>query len=191
MIPARVAASIAPATAALVPLPSSGSAGSAARSTSCVVAPRAASCARAYSTSVRVLEVLDGLPEIPTTARRLVESLTPARSYPPAGPPRLPAVPERPGARGGEPRPARGRPVFRLERVLDPAALLGRERDRRRVQRPAHARGAAADRSDVGGEAVHDPILHLPLRDVRHRARPVRADTVRGWVFGERIPDGG
>src|SRR2546426_12698567 len=32
---------------------------------------------------------------------------------------------------------------------------------------------------------------HLPLRDVRHRARPVRADTVRGWVFGERIPDGG
>src|SRR5207237_587715 len=51
-----------------------------------VVAPRAASCARAYSTSVRDLDVLDGLPEIPTTARRLVESLTPARSYPPAGP---------------------------------------------------------------------------------------------------------
>src|SRR5207249_1450699 len=43
MIPARVATSIAPATAALVPLPSSGSAGSAARSTSCVVAPRAPS----------------------------------------------------------------------------------------------------------------------------------------------------
>src|SRR2546426_3070608 len=32
---------------------------------------------------------------------------------------------------------------------------------------------------------------HLPLRDVRHRARPVRADTVRGRVYGERIPDGG
>src|SRR5436189_50989 len=58
MIPARVVASIAPATAALVPRPSSGSAGSATRSTSCVVAPRAASCARAYSTSVRAFDVL-------------------------------------------------------------------------------------------------------------------------------------
>src|SRR5881396_3000514 len=134
MIPARVVASIAPATAALVPRPSSGSAGSAARSTSCVVAPRAASCANAYSTSIRDLDVLDGLPEIPTAARPLAASppldIVVHLDLTPTEPPRLPALPERPGARGGEPRAPRRRPVLRLERVLDPAALLGRERDR-------------------------------------------------------------
>src|SRR5205823_9843320 len=51
----------------------------------------------------------------------------------PTEPPRLPGLPERPRARGGEPRPPRRRPVLRLERVLDAAALLGRERDRGRV----------------------------------------------------------
>src|SRR2546425_36167 len=81
-IRARVATSSAAMTVGLVPRPSSGSAGSAARSTSWVVAPRAASRASAYSTSMRDLDVVDGLPEIPTATRSLVESLTPPRSHP-------------------------------------------------------------------------------------------------------------
>src|SRR5439155_379230 len=139
---ARVAASSAAVTVGLVPRPSSGSAGSVARSTSWVLAPRAASRPSAYSTSRRVLDVADGLPEIPTAARPLVASLTPPRSCSPAGraspwrrrpcvatlwrrdatcprPPSLAAVAERPRARGSEPRPARGRPVFRLDRIRD------------------------------------------------------------------------
>src|SRR5256885_1390938 len=86
MIPARVAASIASATVAVAPRPSSGSAGGAPGAPRRVVAPPAAGCPQAKPTRLRDLDVLDGLPEIPTTAGRLVESLTPARSYPPAGP---------------------------------------------------------------------------------------------------------
>src|SRR6266536_761329 len=213
MIRARVAASGA-ATAGLVPRPSSASAGSVARSTSWVVAPSAASCARAYSTSRRDLDVADGLPEIPTAAKPRVESLTPARFYSPAGPatpwrrpgrvaslwrrdatcsrpPSPAALAQRSRAGGGEPRPACGRPVLRLERIRHAAALLARKRHRGRVQPLAHAPGTAAGRGDVGGEAVHDPVLHVPLRHVRHRARSLRAHAVRGWVYGERIPDAG
>jgi len=67
-------------------------------------------------------------------------------------------------ARGGESRPARRRAVLRLDRIRDPAAVLGGKRDRGRVQHLAYARGTAAGRCDVGGEAVHDPVLHVPLR---------------------------
>src|SRR5439155_3444076 len=215
-IPARLAASSAAVTEGLVPRPSNGSAGRVARSTSWVVAPRAASRASAYSTSMRDLDVLDGLPEIPTAANPLVESLTPARSSSPTGPaspwrrpggvaslgrrdascprpPRPAALAECPGARGGESRPAGGRSVLRLDGVRDPAALLARERDRGRVQCLAHARGSAADRTDVGGEALHDPVLHVPLRHVRHRARSLRAHPVRGRgrVYGEGISHAG
>src|SRR3989454_2039361 len=211
MIWARVAVSRAAISAGAVARPKSASAGSVARSTSSVTAPSAASRASAYSTSIRDLDELDGLPEIPTAAGPRLESFTSARSRctrRPASPWRRPggvaslwrrdatgsrppspaALAERPRARGCEPRPARGRPVLRLERVRDPAALLARERDRGGVQRLAHARRTAAERRDVGGEAVHDPVLHVPLRDVRHRPRDLRAHAVRGRVCGPRIP---
>src|SRR5712691_11433935 len=117
MIPACVAASSAVVTVAAVPRPSSGSAGSAARSTIWVVAPRAASCARAYSTSMRDLDVLDGLPEIPTAGRRLAASpplhIVVHLDVAPTGPPSSAALAQRPGARGGESRPPRRRPVLR------------------------------------------------------------------------------
>src|SRR5256884_333974 len=168
------------------------------------VAPRLAHTGRsAYPPSMRDWDVLDGLPEIPTAATPLVESLTPARSSSPTGPaspwrrpggvaslgrrdascprpPRPAALAECPGARGGESRPAGGRSVLPLGGVRDPAAFLARERDPWRVQCLAHARGSAADRTDVGGEALHDPVLHVPLRHVRHRARGLRAHAVRG-----------
>src|SRR3989442_7008302 len=83
MIRARVAASSAAVTVAAVPRPSSGSAGSAARSTRCGVAPRAASRPRAYSTRRRDLDVADGLPEIPTPTTSVVES----PPLPTSGPP--------------------------------------------------------------------------------------------------------
>src|SRR5439155_7209624 len=72
MIRARVAASSARVTSGSVPRPSSGSAGSAARSSSWGVAPRAARRARACSTRRRDLDVPDGLPEIPTATRSVV-----------------------------------------------------------------------------------------------------------------------
>src|SRR5437764_7848374 len=211
MIWARVAVSRAAISAGAVARPRSASAGSVARSTSSVTAPRAASRASAYSTSIRDLDELDGLPEIPTAAGPRLESFTSARSRGtrrPASPWRRPgsvaslwrrdathprplapaALAERRGARGREPRPARGRPVLRLERVRHPAALLARERDRGRVQRLAHARRTAAERRDVGGEAVHDPVLHLPLRDVRYSSRNLRALDFRGRGCGPGIP---
>src|SRR5437773_937336 len=68
MIWARVAVSRAAISAGAVARPRSASAGSVARSTSSVTAPLAASRASAYSTSIRDLDELDGLPEIPTAA---------------------------------------------------------------------------------------------------------------------------
>src|SRR5438552_1803035 len=59
-------------TSGCVPRPSGGSAGGAARSSSWGVAPRAARRARACSTRRRDLDVPDGLPEIPTATRSVV-----------------------------------------------------------------------------------------------------------------------
>src|SRR5437762_12409697 len=171
-------------------------------------APRAASRASAYSTSTRDLEVAAGLPESPTTARLLLTVPTRARSSGAAGPAspwrrrvepasfpyrdatrphtdtvrrrgRPAPVAERPRAGGGEFGAAGRGVVLRLERVRDPAALLGRKRDRGGTQRAAHAVGAAGQSPDLGGEGGYDPFLHLPLRHVHHRARSVRAHAVR------------
>src|SRR5260370_13364429 len=62
-------------TGAAVSRPSNPLAGSVDRSMRRVSVPRAASCASAYSTSTRDLDVADGLPEMPTT-RIAVASLT-------------------------------------------------------------------------------------------------------------------
>src|SRR2546430_3512897 len=205
---ARVAAASAAATAGSEPRPSSASPGNAARSMSSARAPRAASRASAYSTNTRDLEVAAGLPESPTTARLLLTLLTRARSSGAAGPAspwrrrvepasfpyrdatqphadairrrgRPAPVAERPRAGGSESRAARRRVVLRLECIRDPAALLGRERDRGGLQRAAHAVGAAGQSPHLGGEGGNDPFLHLPLRHVHHRARRVRAHAVR------------
>src|SRR5436309_3567257 len=171
MMWARVAVSSAAISGGAVARPKSASAGSVARSTSSVTAPSGASRASAYSTSIRDLDELDGLPEIPTAARPRVASVTTASPW------RHPASVaslwhrDAPG-----PRPPA------------PAALLGGKRDRRRVQRLAHARRTAADRRDVGGEAVHNPVLHVPLRDVRNRSRNLRAHALRARGCGPRIP---
>src|SRR6059058_1318431 len=205
---ARVAAASAAATAGSEPRPSSASPGNVARSMSSARAPRAASRANAYSTSTRDLEVAAGLPESPTAARLLLTLLTRARSSGAAGPAspwrrsvepasfpcrdatqphadtvrrrgRPAPVAERPRAGGGEFGAAGRGVVLRLERVRDPAALLGRKRDRGGIQRAAHAVGAAGQSLDLGGEGGYDPFLHLPLRHVHHRPRPVRAHTRR------------
>src|SRR5205823_13178744 len=176
---ARVAASSAAATAGAEPRPSRASAGSAARSTSSTRAPRAAARASAYATSTRDLELAAGLPDSPTTAT-LPTSLTPARSSGasrPASPwrrrghaaslgnrdPTQPHpdsvrrcggaahLPERRRAAGSESGAARRGVVFRLERVRDVAAVLGRERDRGRIQPLAHPVGTAGQSADVGG----------------------------------------
>src|SRR5260370_38366793 len=62
-------------TGAAVSRPSNAVAGSVDRSMRRVSVPRAASCASAYSTSTRDLDVADGLPEMPTT-RIALASLT-------------------------------------------------------------------------------------------------------------------
>src|SRR6266567_8023040 len=53
------------------------------------------------------------------------------------------------------------------------------ERDRRGIQRPAHAVGTAGQSADVGGEGRYDPLLRRPLRHLHDRPRGVRADAVR------------
>src|SRR2546421_9231290 len=205
---APLAAASAAATAGPDPRPNGAPPGNAARSMSSARAPPAASRASAYSTSTRDLEVAAGLPESPTTARLLLTLLTRARSSGAAGPAspwrcrvepasfpyrdapepsahsvrgrsRPAPVAERPRAGGGESGAAGRGVVLRLERVRDPAALLGRERDRGGIQRAAHAVGAAGQSPDLGGESRYDPFLHLPLRHVHHRARRVRAHAVR------------
>src|SRR5256886_6389460 len=207
-MPARVAATSAAATAGSEPRPSSASPGNAARSMSSARAPRVASRASAYSTSTRDLEVAAGLPESPTTARLFLTLLTRARSSGAAGPAspwryrvdpasfpyrdapepsahsvrgrsRPAPVAERPRAGGGESgAPGRG-VVLRLERVRDPAALLGRERDRGGIQRAAHAVGAARQPPHLGGEGRHHSLLYYPLWPVHHRPWRVRAHAVR------------
>src|SRR5438477_6786826 len=205
---ARVAAASAAATAGSEPRPSSASPGNVARSMSSARAPRAASRASAYSTSTRDLEVAAGLPESPTTAGLLLTLLTRARSAGAAGPaspwrrrfesawfpyrdatepyadpfPRRsrPApVAERARAGGGESGAAGRGVVLRLERVRDPAALLGRKRDRGGIQRAAHAVGAARQPPHLGGEGRHHSLLYYPLWPVHHRPRRVRAHAVR------------
>src|SRR5205823_6495850 len=202
---ARVAAASAAATAGSEPRPSSASPGNAARSMSSARAPRAASRASAYSTSTRDLEVAAGLPESPTTTRLLPTLLTRARSSGAAGPAspwrrrvepasfpyrdatqphadtvrrrgRPAPVAERPRAGGGEFGAAGRGGVLRLERVRNPAALLGRKRDRGGIQRAAHAVGAAGQSPHLGGEGRDDSLLHLSLWHVRHRPRHLRAD---------------
>src|SRR5437879_6915116 len=76
-------------------------------------------------------------------------------------------------------RAARRRPAPPLDGVRGRAPVLVRERDRRRLQRAAHAGGEAAGVPRLARQGVTPPLLLRYLLDVHLRARRAGVRAVR------------
>src|SRR6266550_4003038 len=86
-----------------------------------------------------------------------------------------------------KPHPAHRGAAASLDGVRRRAAVLERERHRRRLQRAAHADRATATGSRVGTEGVPDPVLLHPLRHVHLRPRGLRVCFVRRAHAAARV----